>query len=178
MDSGGHYTSDVYKFTQTMSRVAAVKGIGGPGKPVVGKPTRSNLGGIQLFPLGVDTIKELVQSRLKVTKSGDAGYCAFPADRTEEYFRGLTAETLITRFVKGFKKTEWVKVRPRNEPFDCRVYATAALEMLQIDLNAQRRAALRTAVRRATKVEEAKPETKKTPKRQQPSWADRWRSDD
>lgn len=177
MDSGGHYTSDVYKFTQTMSRVAAVKGIGGPGKPVVGKPSRSNLGGIQLFPLGVDTIKELVQSRLKVTKVGEPGYCAFPTDRGEDYFRGLTAETLITRFVKGFKKTEWVKVRPRNEPFDCRVYATAALEMLQIDLNAQRRAALRTAVRRATKVEEAKPEAKKPAKRQQPSWADRWRDD-
>ena len=178
MDSGGHYTSDVYKFTQTVSRVTAIKGIPGAGKPMVGKPGRNNLGGAQMFPLGVDTIKEIVVSRLKVHKQGEPGYCAFPADRTEEYFRGLTAESLITRFVKGFKRVEWVKVRPRNEPFDCRVYATAALEMLQIDLNAQRRAALRAVARRVTKAEE--PEAKKpaAPKRKQPSWADRWRSDD
>jgi phage terminase large subunit GpA-like protein len=180
MDSGGHYTTDVYKFTQTVSRVAAIKGVGGVGKPMVGKPGRSNLGGAQVFPLGVDTIKEIVVQRLKVRKEGEPGYCAFPADRTEEYFRGLTAETLITRFVKGFKRTEWVKVRPRNEPFDCRVYATAALEMLQIDLNAQRRAALRAAMRRVNKqVTEVTPTPKKpAPKRSQPSWADRWRSDD
>lgn len=177
MDSGGHYTTDVYKFTQTLSRVTAVKGIAGQGKPMVGKPSRNNLGGIQLFPIGVDTIKELVVARLKVTKHGEPGYCAFPADREDEYFRGLTAETLMTRFVKGFKKQEWVKIRPRNEPFDCRVYATAALEMLQVDLNAQRRAALRAVERRATKVVEEAPK-KAQPKRQQPSWADRWRSDD
>lgn len=181
MDSGGHFTSDAYKFTQTIGRVTAIKGFGGVGKPIVGKPTRSNLGGIQLFPIGVDTVKELVVSRLKVTKSGQPGYCTFPMDRDEEYFRGLTAETLITRFVKGFKRQEWVKIRPRNEPFDCRVYATAALEMLQIDLNAQRRAALRAAMRRVTKVttEDAVPPKKPAAvKRQQPSWADRWRSDD
>ena len=178
MDSGGHYSTDVYKFTQTIPRVAAVKGVGGEGKPMVGKPSRSNLGGIQLFPLGVDTIKEMVVSRLKVSAQDSAGYCAFPADRDEEYFRGLTAETLITRFVKGFKRQEWVKTRLRNEPFDLRVYATAALEMLQLDLNAQRRAALRAAMRRVNKQVEA-PVVKAAaaPKRPTPSWADRWKSD-
>ena len=178
MDSGGHYSAEVYKFTQTLPRVAAIKGIGGEGKPMVGKPSRSNLGGIQLFPLGVDTIKEMVVSRLKVNAQDSPGYCAFPADRDGEYFRGLTAETLITRFVKGFKKQEWVKTYSRNEPFDLRVYATAALEMLQLDLNAQRRAALRAAMRRVTKQVEA-PAVKAAaaPKRPTPSWADRWKSD-
>lgn len=178
MDSGGHYSAEVYKFTQTLPRVAAIKGVGGEGKPMVGKPSRSNLGGIQLFPLGVDTIKEMVVSRLKVNAQDSPGYCAFPADRDGEYFRGLTAETLITRFVKGFKKQEWVKTYSRNEPFDLRVYATAALEMLQLDLNAQRRAALRAAMRRVTKQVEA-PAVKAAaaPKRPTPSWADRWKSD-
>lgn len=147
IDSGGHYTTEVYKFCQTLSRCAPIKGVGGAGKPVVGKPTRSNLGGAQVFPLGVDTIKETVQARLKVKDPDKPGYCSFPMDRVEEYFRGLTAEKLVTRFVKGFKKEEWIKTRPRNEPFDLRVYATAALEMLQIDLKAQRRAAMRVAMK-------------------------------
>lgn len=178
MDSGGHYATDVYKFTQTITRVAAIKGVSGFGKPMVGTPTRNNLGKIQLFPLGVDTLKETVVSRLKVHKQGEPGYCAFPRDRGEEYFRGLTAETYITRFVKGFKRGEWVKVRPRNEPFDLRVYATAALEMLQIDLGAQRKAALRAAMRRVNKDVSAPAAQKAAPKKPvAQTWADRWRND-
>jgi phage terminase large subunit GpA-like protein len=181
IDSGGHYTTDVYKFTQTIGRVVAIKGVTGTGKPMVGKPTRSNLAGIQLFPLGVDTLKETVVSRLRVSNPDDPGYCAFPADRGQAYFQGLTAETLMTRLVKGFKKSEWVKVRPRNEPFDLRVYATAALEMLQIDLGAQRRAALRAAMRRVNKqVISAAPAKASKPvgkAKSAVSWADRWRND-
>lgn len=183
MDSGGHYTGDVYKFCASTSRVAAIKGVGGQGRPIVGNPSKNNLGGHQVFMLGVDTIKELVVSRLKVhldkSLEGPPGYCAFPVDRHEDYFRGLTAETYITRFTKGFKKGEWVKVRPRNEPFDLRVYATAALEMLQIDLNAQRRAALRDAERRVTKRAMATAPTKPamTQRPANTRWADRWKND-
>lgn len=177
IDSGGHYTTEVYKFCQTLARAAPIKGIGGAGKPIVGKPTRSNLGGAQVFPLGVDTIKELVQARLRVSDADQPGYCMFPHDRPEEYFRGLTAEKLMTRFHKGFKKMEWVKTRSRNEPFDCRVYATAALEMLQIDLNAQRRAALRAASKRVTEAPptERKPVVQKAKSRG--GWVNGWKGD-
>jgi len=181
MDSGGHYTSSVYKFTQSTTRVAAVKGVSGFGKPMVGTASRNNLDGAQVFMLGVDTIKELVVARLKVAKTTEAGYCAFPEDREEEYFRGLTAETLITRLVKGFKKQEWVKIRPRNEPFDLRVYATAALEMLQVDLGAQRRAALRIALRRVTRqAEDQAPAAKAKAKKQstgRDDWVNGWKHD-
>lgn len=181
IDSGGHYTAEVYKFCQTVGRTAPIKGIGGAGKPMVGKPTRSNLGGAQVFPLGVDTIKEMVQSRLKINDPDKPGYCAFPMDRNEEYFRGLTAEKLVTRFIKGFKKDEWVKTRPRNEPFDLRVYATAALEMLQIDLRSQRIAALRVASRAMLPpvpvAEAPKPRMRNGSPKPKGGWVNGWKSD-
>lgn len=172
IDSGGHYTQAVYRFSQIVPRVTAIKGVSGAGKPMVGKPTRSNLGGAQVFPLGVDTLKETVIARLGVTDPEKPGYCAFPADRSDDYFRGLTAEKLMTRYHKGFKKQEWVKVRPRNEPFDCRVYGTAALEMLRVDLNAQRKVMIKDAFKRI--IEVAKKAPPPAPRRKV-SWLDQWK---
>ena len=176
IDSGGHYTQSVYAFTLVIPRVAAIKGVTGKGKPMVGKPSKNNLAGIQLFPLGVDTIKELVVSRLKA-ETGEPGYCTFPVKYDDTYFRGLTAEELRTRFVKGYKVMEWFKIRPRNEPFDCRVYATAALEMLSVDLNAARRAALREYSKRA--IQALMPKSKAAPVVRKPksNWAQGWKND-
>jgi phage terminase large subunit GpA-like protein len=42
----------------------------------------------------------------------------------------FTAETLRTKYLKGFPIREWHNLRPRNEAFDCRVYAYAALQIL------------------------------------------------
>ena len=175
MDSGGHYTTSVYDFTATIPNVVPIKGVGGQGKAMVGKASKNNIRGIPVFMLGVDTIKEIVVSRLKANP-GDAGFCAFPHDRPEEYFRGITAEELRVRFVKGFRKHEWFKIRPRNEPFDLRVYATAALEMLSVDLNAQRRAAMREKVKRDVEKLMPRAEPKKK-KRQGSNWVDRWKHD-
>jgi phage terminase large subunit GpA-like protein len=49
----------------------------------------------------------------------------------EEYFRQLTAETKVTRFVKGFPREEWEKRYGRNEALDCAVYSYAALQILR-----------------------------------------------
>lgn len=176
LDSGGHFTQAVYKFAQSVPRVTAIKGVGGAGKPMVGKPTRSNLGGAQVFPLGVDTIKELVVARLSVKDRASGGYCAFPSDREDTYFRGLTAEKLMTKFHKGFKRLEWTKVRPRNEPFDCRVYGTAALEMLQVDLNAQRRAALRSVMKKAMVEGQVGQHRPKPARAAQKNWVNSWKN--
>jgi len=62
------------------------------------------------------------------------GYCHFPQDRSEEFFRMLTAEKKMTKYFKGRPKREWVKIRSRNEALDCRVYATAALAILNLNL--------------------------------------------
>lgn len=175
IDSGGHYTTSVYKFTQLVPRCVAIKGVSGAGKPMVGRPLKNTLGNARVLPLGVDTIKEVVVARLKISDPDAAGYNRFPAHYDDDYFRGMTAEELKTTYFKGFAKNEWVKIRPRNEPFDLRVYNTAALEMLQVDLNAQRREALRRTAKPATQVTEKVAKAAK-PGRPQSSWANRWKN--
>jgi len=170
IDTGGHYTQQTYNYTKQHHRIYAIKGVAGDGKPIVGRPSRSNIGKIPLFPVGVHTAKELVYARVRV-KEGDAGYCHFPMDRNEEYFHQFTAEKLVTRFHKGFKRTEYIKTRSRNEALDNRVYATAALEMLNVDLGAQRR-----AMETRLKVEEdEKPTDNQRKTRKRSKFVDRWR---
>jgi len=131
----GHHTNMVYQFCKPRyaRRVFAVKGIGGEGKPIVSRPNRNNIAKVTLFPLGVDTAKELIYSRLRIKEYG-AGYCHFPKKYNEEYFRQLTAEKIVTKYRRGFKKREWVLMRPRNEALDCRVYALSAFTLLNADL--------------------------------------------
>ncbi|MEY4055619.1 MAG: hypothetical protein RL519_954, partial [Pseudomonadota bacterium] len=58
------------------------------------------------------------------------GFCHIPSDRGVEWYHQLTAEKLMTRYVKGFPVREWHQTRPRNEALDCRVYALAALKIV------------------------------------------------
>jgi len=135
IDSGGHHTASVYKFAKTREgrRIYAIKGVGGEGKPIVGKPSTNNGQRVKLFPVGVDTVKRTLMSRFRIQEPG-AGYCHFPEGRADEYFRQLTAEKLVTRYHKGFPRLEFVKVRTRNEALDARVYAMAALSILNANL--------------------------------------------
>jgi len=138
IDSGGHYTQAVYNFVRSREgrRIFAIKGMAGESRPIVSRPSRNNIGKIRLFTLGVDNIKELIFSRLKIIIEG-AGYCHFPNDRPDEYFKQLAAsEKIVTKFHKGFPRREFVKTRTRNEALDCRVYAIGALAILNLNLNA------------------------------------------
>ena len=143
----GHHTNMVYKFCKPRyaRRVFAIKGIGGEGKSIASRPNRNNIAKVPLFSIGVDTAKELIYSRLRIKDYG-AGYCHFPKTYNEEYFRQLTAEKVITKYRRGFKKREWVLMRPRNEALDCRVYAVSAFILLNADLNtiAQRQKKVQT----------------------------------
>jgi len=137
IDSGGHYTQAVYNFVRPREgrRIFAIKGMAGESRPIASRPTRNNIGKIRLFTLGVDNIKELIFSRLKITMQG-AGFCHFPDDRPDEYFKQLAAsEKIVTKFHKGFPRREFVKTRTRNEALDCRVYAIGALAILNTNLN-------------------------------------------
>jgi phage terminase large subunit GpA-like protein len=134
IDTGGSNTQAVYGYVKRHKgdRVYGVKGQGGPGLPIVGNPARRRAGKkttrpIDVYIVGVDSAKSIVYKRLRITEPG-SGYCHFPQGRSAEYFRGLTAEKAVTKFVKGFPRLEWHKTSgARNEPLDCRVYAFAAL---------------------------------------------------
>lgn len=136
----GYLTSTVFAYCKAREarRIFAIKGVGGPGKPLIGKPSRANRYRAAVFPLGVDAGKELVYARLKLPEPGP-GYCHFPQGRGYDgaYFTGLTSEKHIVRMVQGRPRLYWVKVKSnsRNEPLDLRVYATAALELLRVDLD-------------------------------------------
>jgi len=60
------------------------------------------------------------------------GYCHFPK-YGEEYFKQITAEQLVTRIVKGYRRPEWQKTRDRNEALDARTYARAAAAVYGMD---------------------------------------------
>ena len=168
IDSGGHYTQAVYQFAPTVPRLMAIKGLEGNGKPIFGQRIKNALQNAVVYGVGVDTAKELVSARLRVEDPTKAGYCRFPSDYDEVYFRGITAEELRTTFRRGFKVQRWQKLPGRaNEPFDLRVYNTAALEFLQVDLNAQRRHMLRQ------KTVSDKPKDKST--KRKTGWVDRWK---
>lgn len=142
IDSGGHFTQEVYDFCKTREgrRIFAIKGMGGQGLPLVGRLSRNNRKKVALFPIGVDTGKELLFSRLKIEQEGP-GFCHFPRELDKgysyEYFKGLLSEKRITRYSKGRKQYQWVKEKSgaRNEPLDVRNYATAALSILNVNLD-------------------------------------------
>lgn len=181
IDTGGHFTRQAYTFSATIQRVFAIKGIPGEGRPMVGRPSRNNIGKIQLFPVGVDTIKETVSARLKVRDAEHAGYCTFPEGEpySEHYYRSITSEKRIRKKVQGREKMAWVPFYKRNEVFDCRVYATAALEILGVNLNAQRAALMSVLMSAKAGDEVAAPEAGYTPtmrRRRKTNFATGWRN--
>ena len=171
IDSGGHYTMQVYKFVKPRQRrrVYAVKGANTAGAPIIGRPSRNNKLRVDLFSVGTDTAKQAIYGRLKLTEYGP-GYMHFPNTYEDEYFKQLTAEKVVTTFTHGFPKRVWKKMRERNEALDMRVYAMAALAIL----NPNYRALAKNL--EEDKEQEEKPAKTQKPrrtKRRQSSWMKR-----
>lgn len=135
IDTGGtgENTQSIYNYCKRHKgdRVFAIKGRGGPGLPIVGPPNRKRSGKnkrpVDLYIVGTNNAKAVIMKRFKIAEPG-AGYCHFPTGRSDDYYRQLTAEKAVTKFVKGFPVIEWKKDNGRrNEALDIRVYAFAAL---------------------------------------------------
>ena len=141
IDSGGHFTTEVYRFTKQREyrRIFAIKGRGGQGIPLIGKPVRNNRIGAVRFDIGVDSGKATIMSRIRIEEEGP-GYCHFPRNQDRgydiEYFRGLLSEKLVYEYKDGKVSVKWKKIYERNEPLDCRNYAMAAIEILNPNLAA------------------------------------------
>lgn len=136
IDSGGHHTQVVYNYcaTRPITRFYAIKGMAGEGRPIViprdiiGYPHKR-----KVIMVGVDTAKATMLGALNQIEVGE-GYSHFPMSYDEEYFMQLTAEKLVTKFIRGFPVREWIKTRARNEACDNRAYNYAALGLLNPDL--------------------------------------------
>lgn len=140
VDTGGHFTNEAYIFCRARKkrRVIAIKGSSVAGRQALGKPTLQDINyknqvikkGVSLFMLGVDTIKTTVYGRLKMDKKEGAGVCHFPIGGLQDnYYKMLTAEKQVTKYINGFpKRYWWKKDGDANEALDCEVYAYAALQ--------------------------------------------------
>ena len=140
IDSGGHFTDEVYRFVQNKARrrVFAIVGRGQMGLPSVSRPTRNNRRRVLLFTLGVSTIKGVLHTRLQAERF-TPGYCHFPLDEEtrnrgydRKYYQGLLSERMVMKRERGRDVIRWEQrdSHIRNEPLDCRVYATGAYEIL------------------------------------------------
>lgn len=153
IDSGGHYTQEVYKACRERQgkRLFAIKGREREGIPYIALPNQVPIKDNKrqtcwLYTIGVDAGKELIYSSLRVQEPGPK-YCHFPLEDgynrgyDEAYFTGLLSETLVQVQTKTGRKWQWQKLpgHDRNEPLDIRNYALAAFKTLDPDLDAVER---------------------------------------
>lgn len=149
VDSGGHYTQDVYSACRDRMyrKVFAIKGRGGEGVPYTSPPKKTNIvikgryiGQCWLYTLGVDSGKQSIMDSLRVREPG-AKYYHFPKNQDlgygPEFFTGLLSERLV---YKQGRQNPWVWEKipghERNEALDCRNYANAAFKATGADLDA------------------------------------------
>lgn len=155
VDSGdGQMTQVVYTWSRRhpSDRVVPVKG-SATASTLVSPPKLidTTVNGIKvpngavLSVVGVNLAKSelygwLRQSRLEDPKEPlPTGWMHWPGDYENEWFRQLTAEQLVTKTVKGFRRSEWVKIRERNEALDLHVYNRAMAALVGVDRFTPRR---------------------------------------
>lgn len=130
IDSGGHFTSSVYRECdkRQTKKIFPIKGEKGEGKAEC-RPMRHNQGESAKFMLGVDAGKEGIMYEASVEVPGPR-YMHFPVDYRagydREYFRGLFSERMEIHRKGGRGVITWTQTYDRNEPLDCRNYARAA----------------------------------------------------
>lgn len=141
VDSGGHFTSEVYKecARRQARRVWAIKGEPGEGKQYcrVMKKSSAKDNAVK-FMLGVDQGKEGIMYEAGTTEPGPR-YMHFPinyrAGYDMEFFRGLISEQMVIHRRGGRSVVAWEKIHERNEPLDCRNYARAAYRYFHWDFD-------------------------------------------
>lgn len=156
IDSGGHYTSEVYRYS--LLRLArqrfAVRGSSTMGVPIIHKYSKAQAYRGRTIPLvliGTDSGKQYVMDRLAIDVPGPR-YFHFPLDKSEQdavneilwnrgydeiYFQGLTAEEKQPQKRNGSIVYRWGNVAKdhRNEPLDLRVYNLACLASIAPDFS-------------------------------------------
>lgn len=156
IDSGGHYTSEVYAYclANYHKRRFAIKGASNNADPLIAKYSKVQLHGrsIPLVLLGVDSGKQYIMDRLAMDTPGEKTM-HFPLEHTDEkptdnvqeiffnrgydevYFKGLISEKLMPRKERGRIVYRWENIAKdkRNEPLDLAVYNLACVQSLKID---------------------------------------------
>jgi phage terminase large subunit GpA-like protein len=139
VDAGGHHFNEVLAYCKPRQahRVYAIHGGRDTSRELVGKPSTKNKLRARLYTLCVNTGKDTLRSRLRVSRPSETarcpGYIHLPVAPwcDEEYCAQLTSEVRERQHVRGVGWTrKWTKIRDRNEAWDLMVYALAALDIL------------------------------------------------
>lgn len=169
IDSGGHYTADVYKYclANAVKQRIAIKGHRLAGVPLLYRLGEAKGYAIPLMLLGVSEGKQYVMERLINAKVPGPKYFHFPSNEfkgyDQLYFRGLISEKKMPKMVRGQMINVWTNIAQdkRNEPLDLRVYNLACLHSINPNWQAYKEAI--RGIKAAEKPQE-KPENK--PKKQ------------
>lgn len=140
IDSGGHFTQEVYNFSRKYKRIGvfAIKGDSKPNRPIIpNRPSNVDFNykgqlikkGVTIWSLGTDTAKDYLYARWQ--RESGAGAVHFCNELPDTYYSQLVSEYRATKYVNGKKKSYWEKKRSdRNEALDLMVYNLAAAHKL------------------------------------------------
>lgn len=133
IDAGGHNGEEVYAFCRDAQlrgkQWHAIRGAKDYYAPRLGKPRPVEFtykgvavpGGATFRYVGTQSIKNLIDGRLKIDKPG-GGYYHFPLQFPADYYTGLRVETREWRQdSKGRRELWWIN-KSGNEPWDLEVY--------------------------------------------------------
>lgn len=132
VDTAGGHEKQAYEFIRTRERyrIFGIKGASRHSVPLINRPSKkSKVKKISLITIGTYAAKTTIYSYLNVENVGPC-FCHFPEGLPDEYYLQLTAEKIRIKYKNGFPYGEFHKIRQRNEIIDCRVYALAALTLL------------------------------------------------
>jgi len=145
----GYRTQQVYRWIASRGRpdlYKAIKGKSGlsqlvslPRSVEITTSGKRRRAGVKLYLVGVDHAKQELYGWLRQPPPNNPeiepypfGFAHFP-EYEEEFFRQLTAEQIVPKTVKGYRRWVWEQTRPRNEALDCRVYNRAVASMIGVD---------------------------------------------
>ena len=131
IDTGGHYTHAVYAFAEKHARrkVFAVKGASGREKHIKNGTQKVDIDwrgklrkrSLILWHVGTNLAKDLLHSRLQLTKPGP-GYLHFSNELSDEWFKQMTGEARVERHGMNGRESRWTPLRKRVEAWDCATY--------------------------------------------------------
>jgi len=129
-----HKGSRVRKFWKTCGHPRVYPVYGSSGKQSLLVIPHSNKHyRMLLFSVNTDAGKDTLFARLRLRDPGPR-YMHFPNGfgYEKDYFEGLTAEEIRTKYTKGFAERYYYKEpNRRNEPIDLRVYFIAGIDILR-----------------------------------------------
>lgn len=134
----GFQTDMVWRFCEARKhrRILATVGRGGRGRKLIEAPTPHKFKKARsqkkpMHVIGVDSGKDLLAARLKITDESKAGYVHFSNRLDPVFFEQITSERLMTRYRYGRPARVWL-LPPglTNEALDGAVGSMAALAFL------------------------------------------------